>query len=70
MKHNLEKFPDRGTDKYWKTQDFDYMAFVHDIYFWIYFWINGFKKELQYFYDNSVTMTDEERKLIKEILGE
>ena len=33
-------------------------------------WFKGFKKELQYFYDNSVTMTDEERKLIKEILGE
>ena len=33
-------------------------------------WFKGFKKELQYFYDNSVTITDEERKLIKEILGE
>ena len=43
MECNLENFPDRGAEKYWKTQDFDYTTFVHDVYFWI----DRFKKELR-----------------------
>ena len=56
MKYNLKNRPKYGDEGY-----------RHVVYEK---WFEGFKKELQYFYDNSVTMTDEERKLIKEILGE
>ena len=55
MKYNLKNRPiHECSEAYWDCEN----------------WFEGFKKELQYFYDNSVTMTDEERKLIKEILGE
>ena len=55
MKYNLKNRPiPECSEAFWDCEN----------------WFEGFKKELQYFYDNSVTMTDEERKLIKEILGD